>query len=1401
MRIKSPFDSEITALDVDAPGRTILLVDDSSVNLGVLVEGLESIGFDVLVARDGEEALERISFAMPDLILLDIMMPGIDGFEVCKRLKSQELTSDIPVIFMTSLSSTEDKVKGFELGAVDYVTKPLQIDEVRVRVTNHLKLRALQQDLEAKNAILEREIDERKRAEAKLKEALEFNESVINAIPDVLIEVNREGRYLNVWTQKPDNLAAQKEMLLGKTVHEVLSSEGAAIAMRGIQEADETGFSSGNILPIDLPQGTTYFEQSIAKKPGNTGSEATYIVLSRDITERIQMEMELKEREQEFRSLAEGSPDFIVRYDLEGRIKYMNSSLLRALGSPDYASGIGKRPSELWPDGTFDKIEQAARKAIETESIVTIEFIHPTTDGQENNQHIQIAPERDSSGKIIGTIVFGRDISEIKRLEKTISKSRDFIYRIIDSIPDPIFVKDREHRWAMMNDACCEVLGHSREFLLGKCDHEVLPNEQADMNQEKDELVFTSGEINVHERAIQGKDGSIRHIQTLKTPFPGLDEEPMLVGVVRDITSIREAELRLRHFIDNLPGIAYTLQLGLDGQLCFPYVSPAIKEIYGIDPDDVKIDAGPIQDLTHPDDLPAIETAIRKSAQTLSPFRIELRVCRPGYRERWFDLRATPERKSDGSTLWYGIMLDISERKNMEMALFESEKQFSAAFNQSPAALAFTSLTNMKLLEVNDRFVELFGYSRKELIGRTSLELGLWENVEERDQFLYMTQEYGVVSDLKFTYRKNDGSLRRGSLSATLIDTGNDFYVLTQILDITDSEQAEEKLRKSRTNMIEAQRIAHLGSWELDLLNDHLSWSDEIYNIFEVDPEQFGASYEAFLEAIHPEDRIMVEEAFMRSVESHTPYQIEHRLLFPEGRIKYVFERGEIDYDLNGTPLRSRGTVQDITERRIVEKRLAEKERAEARVQGQREFLTNMSHEIRTPLHGILGFSSMLADIVEDRVELSYIQSIQSSGKRLQSLMDDFIISSKMESGNFQLDIKPVPIQETVNEIHSLFSSRAASLNLDFSIHIDSSMPGLMYMDEPGIRQILTKLIDNGLKHTEEGYVHTSLIFHPDTDQEHCGALSIIVEDSGPGIPEEQRERVFDPFVQLAWEDTEPSNGTGLGLSIVKQLVEIMGGMIKVGEGKKGGARFKIFIPAIQFELGSDIRNYSSTVSQASLPVFLPATILIAMSDREVINKTKKALVDFPFYIIETVQLHEIPGLMHNFHPEVIIQDLKMDGIASLIAGGYPIHTDGYETKIIGVGNNSREFKEEEYRLIVDQIVDFPINKNDLISVLYKYLPSIDLHGANRNISPEYPFIRNEIDLMKKEFLNSRINYSDEVDFGKIRSYCLRLEKKGLESGYRIPVSWARQMQSAIHLYSITKVKKLWRIFDKLINH
>jgi PAS domain S-box-containing protein len=238
-------ESQSAMLDENNKG-VIVIVDDKPTNLGILFDFLTDSGFKVLVAQDGESAIQKVEYARPDLILLDVMMPGIDGFETCRRLKANPSTQDIPVIFMTALSDTVDKVKGFSLGAVDYVTKPMQQEEVRARVTTHVTIRNLQKKLEKQNIQLQQ-------AEEKYRSIFEnATEGIFQATPEgkyitanpalarvfgysspdeLITEITNIGKQLYVEPMRRDDLVAlmKREYNLSDFESEVKRKDGSVI--------------------------------------------------------------------------------------------------------------------------------------------------------------------------------------------------------------------------------------------------------------------------------------------------------------------------------------------------------------------------------------------------------------------------------------------------------------------------------------------------------------------------------------------------------------------------------------------------------------------------------------------------------------------------------------------------------------------------------------------------------------------------------------------------------------------------------------------------------------------------------------------------------------------------------------------------------------------------------------------------------------------------------------------------------------------------------------------------------------------------------------------------------------------------------------------------------------------
>ncbi len=241
-----------------------------------------------------------------------------------------------------------------------------------------------------------------------------------------------------------------------------------------------------------------------------------------------------------------------------------------------------------------------------------------------------------------------------------------------------------------------------------------------------------------------------------------------------------------------------------------------------------------------------------------------------------------------------------------------------------PVAL-FVKDRRSRILLMNTACEEQWGMSFAEVCGTDARHCFPADQMEwflTKDREVFANGRQIEVEETIWNARLNENRIGH-TIKRPIYDVaGNPLYLICTTTDITERKRAEESVKVSRDQLNEAQRLAMLGSWTLDLRDHHLVWSDEIFRIFEIDPMRFGASYEAFLNAVHPGDRDRVNRAYTESVANRTPYEITHRLLFPDGRIKYVHERCETLYAADGTPVLSRGTVQDITQNRLAEEAL-----------------------------------------------------------------------------------------------------------------------------------------------------------------------------------------------------------------------------------------------------------------------------------------------------------------------------------------------------------------------------------------------------------------------------------------------------------------------------------------------
>lgn len=274
----------------------------------------------------------------------------------------------------------------------------------------------------------------------------------------------------------------------------------------------------------------------------------------------------------------------------------------------------------------------------------------------------------------------------------------------------------------------------------------------------------------------------------------------------------------------------------------------------------------------------------------------------------------------------YKKLLELAtELKNDIIARKRAEKYSEKLISSANAMIVGLDIDG-KVTIFNETAERITGYRKNEVMGRNWFELVVprsrypetWKIFEK-----FQKQGKSITGDFENPIITKSGEERIIEWrNSDLKNNGNVIGTISYGIDITERKRAERILKDSATRLNEAQHIGHIGSWELNLKNNVLTWSDEIYKIFEIDQKKFGATYEAFLNTIHPDDRKAVDDAYVKSLKTKTAYSIDHRLLLPGNRIKYVHERCETFYDKSGKPLRSAGTVQDITERKKAEESL-----------------------------------------------------------------------------------------------------------------------------------------------------------------------------------------------------------------------------------------------------------------------------------------------------------------------------------------------------------------------------------------------------------------------------------------------------------------------------------------------
>lgn len=588
-----------------------------------------------------------------------------------------------------------------------------------------------------------------------------------------------------------------------------------------------------------------------------------------------------------------------------------------------YEPGAAKPTFALFVDALHpedrDRVLDVLNRAVETGAPYAERFRIRRPDGSVRTVVARGELKRTADGRPLRMIGTVQDITERSRIEGEIERERDFARNLIDAAPAIIVLLDARGTIQHVNPYFEQLTGYRLDEVRGK-------DWFATFLPERDrERIGARFQDSLRGAPARGRVGPIvlRSGEERQIEWYGRlirDEQgnaSALLVTGQDVTERwraeaveREHRLRVQRILDSM--FAFVGLFTPEGVLLEANRAPL--EAAGLAREEVI--GKPFWETYWWSYSPAaqeqVRDALRRAARgdtAREDFRVRVR------NGAFIVIDATfgPIRDADGRVVEIvGSGVDVSERKR-------AEAELGLIMDNAPALIARYD-DQLRLLYANRRYCEFFGVRPEEALGRTAREIiGPEAYPQAYEQVKAVLQGEAVA--YQGVRRTQDGAIRYVDASAVPeFDGGGRVRgFLTIAVDSTARQRAEHALKASEARLKEAQRIARVGSWELDLAADVLDWSDEIFRIFEIDQARFGASYEAFLAAVHPDDRQAVNRAYKDSVENRTPYEITHRLLMPDGRLKFVTERCETEYDAGGRPLRSIGTVQDVTDRVLAE--------------------------------------------------------------------------------------------------------------------------------------------------------------------------------------------------------------------------------------------------------------------------------------------------------------------------------------------------------------------------------------------------------------------------------------------------------------------------------------------------
>jgi PAS domain S-box-containing protein len=355
-----------------------------------------------------------------------------------------------------------------------------------------------------------------------------------------------------------------------------------------------------------------------------------------------------------------------------------------------------------------------------------------------------------------------------------------------------------------------------------------------------------------------------------------------------------------------------------------------------------------------------------------------------------------------------------------------------------------------------------------------------------------------------------------------------------------------------QARLLEAQRMAHIGSWEWDVASNTVWWSDELYRIYGLEPQSVALSYDGVLARVHPDDRARVDGTVRQARDDRQPFQFEHRIVRPDGSERTLLAQGHVRL-VDGTLTAMLGTGHDITERKRAEAEGRGRREAEEANRLKEEFLAVLSHELRTPLNAILVWARLLQEgRLDEPTAARAVETIVRNARLQDRLIADILDVSRIVSGRISLQLVNVDLRALVETQVENQKPQARARDLEVAVSAPTGLPRLRG-DSARLSQVVNNILSNALRFAKSR-IEIALALSGNQ-------LILEVRDDGPGIPADFLPHLFDRFRQADASTTRRHGGLGLGLAIVRQLVELHGGNVAAGNRPEGGAVVTVRLP------------------------------------------------------------------------------------------------------------------------------------------------------------------------------------------------------------------------------------------------